>query len=189
MLANESLADTALWSMESSTPLNSWDLMFRLTLLPLTYIDAEPGQTLSDKAQQLWRCDASKQTLSSFDQPGTFPVKVRTVPSTTNLQGQFPPYPNSSTLFHIDCHIRVLHREFKVVQKWHIQTASFPETSQQFKSGASLRLHQTVDTAIRDGVDSTIEVNNRGACHRAHWDAPVEEERKVVWSRYAILFK
>lgn len=94
-----------------------------------------------------------------------------------------PPYPNFSALFQIDYRIWVLQREFQVVQHWHIQTASFVETSQEFIAVVPLRPQQTVDTAVRDRGLGAIEANNRGACHRAHCDTPVqavEGERKVT---------
>lgn len=119
----------------------------------------------------------------------TTPVKGKTVPSTSNQKGQFPPYLNSSTLFQKNCHRRLFQPEFQVVQKRHTQTTTLLKTSQQFKALLWNRLHQTVDAAIRDRVDHSIEVDHRGACYGAHRQASVEREMKVVWSTKAISFK
>lgn len=64
--------------------------------------------------------------------------------------------------------------DYQVAQKRHIQTTSFLETSQDFKVRVSLRLQQAVATAIGNDGDISIEGKNSGACHRAHFETPVE---------------
>lgn len=83
------------------------------------------------------------------------------------MNTHFIAYLHSSTLFQRNVHTRLAQPEDQVVQKHHILTASLQETCQQLKLGASLRLDQTVHTAIRDSLDSALERDDCEASHSA----------------------
>lgn len=75
-------------------------------------------------------------------------------------------HPDSSTLFQVNVSSCLTYCQ--VVQEGHICTASLTEPPDELHTRSSLRLHQSVFTAILHRVDLAVEIDEGGASHSAH---------------------
>lgn len=80
-------------------------------------------------------------------------------------------------------HRRIGQPQDQVVQERHVSAAPLPEARQKVEGGVSPGLHQGVRAAVRDRVESAVEVDDGGGGDRADVgtrDAPDGDEQKLL---------